>query len=238
MKDLFKSLNKRPIAYYPAYAQITGSVKAGILLSQIMYWYEAMKEDEFYKTEKDWLDELSMKREEFRNAKKTLEDLKLISVEVRGNVRKTYYYPEIDNIISIISKVVKHDNGKSLKTTSRSRETALCTYTENTTETTRDIAEASPTALAPFSLSEEIQKMEESPRRDLNIIAFYLAQRMPDIQSKEQLSATIKRHLRASNQLKVFSDDQIVAASKKAKKEYGDKGIDWTIETLTKVLTK
>ena len=235
MKDLFRSLNKRPIAYYPAYAQISGSVKAGILLSQIMYWYEAMKEDEFYKSEKDWLEELSMNREEFRNAKKTLEALDLITVEVRGNVRKTYYYPEIDNIISMISKVVKHDNGKSGKTTSGSSETRQCTYTENTTETTKEIA---ADAALPFSLSEEIKKMEDDPKRHINIIAYYFDQTKPDIRSKEQLSVAIKRHSRAASSLKHFTDEQIVAAAKKCRKDFGDKGIEWTLESIIKVLTK
>jgi len=87
-----------------------------------------------------------------------------------------------------------------------------------------------------FSLKDEIKKLEDNPRRDLNIIAFYLEQRMPDIESPAQLQVLIKRHLRAAGELKVFSDNQIIAAAKKAKVEYKD--IDWTLETLGKILTK
>lgn len=86
-----------------------------------------------------------------------------------------------------------------------------------------------------FSLKTEIQKMEESERRDLNIIAFYLSARKPDIQSKAQLSVAIKRHIRAAKELSVFSDEQIQKALNVAEKEYGK---IFTIETLIKILCK
>jgi DNA-binding Lrp family transcriptional regulator len=89
-------------------------------------------------------------------------------------------------------------------------------------------------AAVPFSLKEEIRKMEDHARRDLNIIALYFDERKPDIRTREQLSVAIRRHLRAAGQLKVFSDDQILAAVPKAKRQTDD----WTIETLVKVLTK
>lgn len=85
-----------------------------------------------------------------------------------------------------------------------------------------------------FSLKGEIQKMEESPRRDMNIIAMYFEKRMPDIQSLDQLSVAIKRHLRAAKNLEPFTDNQILDAVPKAKvlsEEY-------TLETIVKVLTK
>jgi len=138
MKELFKNLNKRPIAYYPAYAEITGSVKSGILLSQIMYWHQAMKEEPFYKKESEWLDELAMGRKEFKGAKATLEKLGLISVSVEGNKRQTFYYPEVDKIIEkIISIVPKGNNAKCQNGTLQSAKREQCTYTENTTENTQ-----------------------------------------------------------------------------------------------------
>jgi hypothetical protein len=95
-----------------------------------------------------------------------------------------------------------------------------------------EIAAAKPPQV--FSLKEEIKKMEDHARRDLNIIALYFDERKPDIRTREQLSVAIRRHLRAAGQLKVFSDDQILAAVPKAKRQTDD----WTIETLVKVLTK
>jgi len=86
-----------------------------------------------------------------------------------------------------------------------------------------------------FSLKEEIKKLEDSPRRDLNIIALYLEQRAPDIQSHEQYQVTIKRHIRAAKQLIPFNNNQILKALKYAQNEYRD---IYTIETLIKILTK
>jgi hypothetical protein len=37
MKEILIKLNQRPIAVYPIYIKLTGSVTSGLLLSQIMY---------------------------------------------------------------------------------------------------------------------------------------------------------------------------------------------------------
>ncbi len=87
----------------------------------------------------------------------------------------------------------------------------------------------------PFSLKEEIQKLEDSTRRDLNIIALYLEHRKPDLQTKEQYLVALRRHLKPAKELKPFTDSQILKAVDYAKKEYKD---IWTIETLSKILTK
>lgn len=85
-----------------------------------------------------------------------------------------------------------------------------------------------------FNLIDEIKKLEESPRRDLNIIALYINDRKPDLRSKEQLSVCIKRHLRPAGQLKPFENDQILDAMHKAKALTDQ----FTLETLIKILTK
>lgn len=87
----------------------------------------------------------------------------------------------------------------------------------------------------PFSLKEEIKKLEDDERRDLNIIALYLDHRKPDLQTYEQYQETLKRHLKAAKALKVFSNEQILKALDYAKKEYED---IYTLETLIKILTK
>lgn len=88
----------------------------------------------------------------------------------------------------------------------------------------------------PFSLAEEIKKLEDSPRRDLNVVAMYLEHRKPDLQNREQYQVALRRHLRAAKALANFTDQQIIKALKFADKEYKD--IGWTLETLTKILTK
>lgn len=89
-------------------------------------------------------------------------------------------------------------------------------------------------ASSVFSLKEEIKKLEDSPRRDLNVIALYLEERKPDLKTKEQLQVAIKRHLRSAKTLAPFSDEQILKGVEKAKRQTPE----WTIETITKMLTK
>lgn len=106
-----------------------------------------------------------------------------------------------------------------------------------TLNNTINIAEASPSA---FSLKEEIEKMENDSRRDLNLIGFYAQERLSTlsgkIKNKAQLSAFIRRHLQAAGKLKVYNDDQVVKATDAVRQKYRD--IDWTLETVLKELTK
>lgn len=92
---------------------------------------------------------------------------------------------------------------------------------------------AVPAEPAPFILKNEIDKLENDKRRDLQVIGLYLSRRKPDIRTKEQLSVTIKRHLRAAKALAPFDDEQIIKAFRKASDVQG-----WTIETALKILTK
>lgn len=87
----------------------------------------------------------------------------------------------------------------------------------------------------PFSLSGEIKKLEENPRREMNIIALYFDYRKPDLQSYEQYEVALSRHLKPAKKLIPFTDNQIIKAIEYAKREY--EGI-YTLETLIKILTK
>lgn len=86
-----------------------------------------------------------------------------------------------------------------------------------------------------FSLKAELRKLEENPRRELNIIALYLEHRKPNINSKEQFQEVLKRHIKPANRLKVFTNEQILKSLEYAKEKYSD---FYTIETLLKINTK
>lgn len=110
----------------------------------------------------------------------------------------------------------------------------------NTSNTTRKIAPAEPDA--PFSFEAEMQALEESDTRHLNIIALYMDYRKKtlklNILNKEQLSLFIKRHSRSASQLTKakYTDEQLIEAFDITKKKCAD--IDWTLETIVKHLTK
>jgi hypothetical protein len=89
--------------------------------------------------------------------------------------------------------------------------------------------------LTDFNLKEEIKKLEESPRRDMQIIGYYLSEKGADLRNKEQLGIAIKRHIKPAGLLSVFDDDQIVKGFRQAKEFMPD---SWTIESCLKLLTK
>ena len=91
-RELLKKLNQRPISYYPVYRQITGSTTAGILLSQLMYWFS--KKDKIFKTDQELRDETLLTEKELKSAKANIKKLDFITVSREGLPAKTYY--EID----------------------------------------------------------------------------------------------------------------------------------------------
>ena len=92
MKQLFRELNQKPIAYYPIYRKITGSTTGGILLSQLMYWFS--KKDKIFKIDKEIMEETFLTKKELENSKKLIKQLDFIRVSREGIPAKTYY--EID----------------------------------------------------------------------------------------------------------------------------------------------
>lgn len=103
---------------------------------------------------------------------------------------------------------------------------------ENTSNT---IAETSSAQAIPFSLEEEIQKLKDSPRRELKIIGWFISVKKIPLKSKDQVSTTIRRHLRAAKLISPFSKQQIEIAEDAADRQIGNK---WTLETIYKLLTK
>lgn len=140
IKSILKAFSEKPIAYQPVYAKITGSITSGILLSQIVYWWGAMKEQEFYKTDDEWCEELSMGFYELRGAKKKLQELKLITIRRAGVPAKTYYELDYDKLITLITRLGKNPKLDCGKTTNKSEEKpqTITIYTENTTENTTE----------------------------------------------------------------------------------------------------
>ncbi|MBX4188119.1 MAG: hypothetical protein KW793_03215, partial [Candidatus Doudnabacteria bacterium] len=88
-------------------------------------------------------------------------------------------------------------------------------------------AEAS-SASSPFNWKDYLKEMEDDKRRSINIIGHYFEEKGLKFSSRSEAAVAIKRHLRAANSVAAFSDDKIVWATDKAKKDYGEL---FTIET-------
>jgi len=99
------SLKSKPIIFHGVYAEITGSVKAGLLLAQVIYWDYRMNR-EFYKTDKEFSKELGMKIDEFKSAKKKVS--KFVNIRKRGIPPTTYYRLKRDVLISTLISLVEY----------------------------------------------------------------------------------------------------------------------------------
>lgn len=153
--SILKELNQRPIAYYPLYAKLTGSTTAGILLSQLMYWFS--KKDKIFKTDAELLEETMLTVDELRGAKQKLKNVSFIKVTREGTPARTFYqinWQEYERALlkflknkgkttreipqTRLGKFPKLDSGNSRNLIGEFPET-INKVTEITTETTSDI---------------------------------------------------------------------------------------------------
>jgi hypothetical protein len=145
MKNLLIQLNQRPIAVYPIYIKITGSVNAGLLLSQLMYWYGAVNGRIFYKSDIEIMEETCLSESELRTAKNKLKSMPFIEIKAKGVPAKTHYSINAENLISEIhafssAKSTKLKTRNQRNSNSEFNETITENTTENTTKITTDIS--------------------------------------------------------------------------------------------------
>jgi len=141
MKEILIKLNQRPIAVYPIYIKLTGSVTSGLLLSQIMYWYSAVNGRAFYKSDVEIMEETMLTANELRSAKLRLKSLSFINMYLKGVPARTHYEIDADLLFSEINKSslvksTKLDKLNSLNSVSDINETNTESTTKNTTKNT------------------------------------------------------------------------------------------------------
>lgn len=105
---LLDELLRSPIAYHQMYAKITGSITAGLLLSQICYWDSRMHRI-FWKTNDDFAEELGMGLSEFKAAKSKLIQAGFITVTRRGVPATSHYYLHKSVVFAQIRSWLKFD---------------------------------------------------------------------------------------------------------------------------------
>jgi hypothetical protein len=141
MKEILIKLNQRPIAVYPIYIKLTGSVTSGLLLSQIMYWYSAVNGRAFYKSDTEIMEETMLTANELRSAKLRLKSLSFMNMYLKGVPARTHYEIDADLLFSEINKSslvksTKLDKLNPLNSYSEINETITENTTENTTKNT------------------------------------------------------------------------------------------------------
>lgn len=91
--EAFKALLGRPIAFHRSFATISGSVTAGLMLSQAYYWSDKTKDPDgwFWKTQEQWEEETGLGRYEQETARKQLVQRGLMQECRRGIPARLYF---------------------------------------------------------------------------------------------------------------------------------------------------
>lgn len=83
----------RPIAFHPIFAEMTGDVLAGLMLSQAVYWSTRTNDPEgwFYKTQKEWQKETCLSRSNQDTARRILRKHDWWEEKLTGIPAKLHY---------------------------------------------------------------------------------------------------------------------------------------------------
>lgn len=100
----------RPIAFHPVFATLTGSVSAGVMLSQAVYWSLRTNDPDgwFYKSREDWTTETALSRWEQESARKALRAVtpEFWHEERRGLPAKLFYRVDHDALESALLAIL------------------------------------------------------------------------------------------------------------------------------------
>lgn len=146
---------QRPIAFYPCFVELAGSMNAGVLLSQLFYWHGAVNGRKFYKRDAEIMDEVKLSEKELRNAKALLKNLPFLTITVEGMPAQTFYDFDLKKMDEELQKITCTEPPKGRSKNSQKGVTSTAQraelespkgrnilYTENTTENTTYTAPA------------------------------------------------------------------------------------------------
>jgi hypothetical protein len=90
---LLKSMGTRPIAFNPDLAKIAESATAGLLMSQLLYWWgKGRNKDYIYKTIEQFKEETCLTRSEQNTAIRKWVKLNVLIVKAKGIPPKRRFY--------------------------------------------------------------------------------------------------------------------------------------------------
>ncbi len=103
----------RPVSFHRCLARLAGSVHAGLMLSQALYWSSRTKDPDgwFWKKQEEWYEETMLTRWEQEAARKLLRKTGVWEEALRGIPEKLYF--KID-VTVLTSRLLNMDNGGDL----------------------------------------------------------------------------------------------------------------------------
>jgi len=202
-----QALLERPIAYHAAVARAFGSIPLAVFWCQLRYWKNRGSHPEgwIYKKQDDIEDETALSRKQQETARALAVKLGVME-ERRMGVPATMHF-----------RITDAHEAKAIALMQAAIRAKL---------------EQKPQRA--YDHQEEVTKLLDSDRRDLNLIGYFMQQKGLTYETYEEFQVAIRRNLRAAKDLAAFSDAKIRDAVKRAKQEYSS---IWTLETAVKILT-
>ena len=94
----------RPIAYHRVFAEMAGSVTAGVFLSQAVYWSRRTSDPSgfFYKSRDQWTAETFLTRSEQETARKALRSIGVLIEKRGGEDNRLYFRIDADRLTELL----------------------------------------------------------------------------------------------------------------------------------------
>jgi hypothetical protein len=171
--DVLRPFMRRPVAFYPVFAEIGGSVNAGIFLSQLYYWTPRARSNDgwVFKTQPKWQEETCLSRREQETARTQLRKRGLLEERRVGLPAQLHYRI---NPVRLVEAIKAADKNGGIRQTGEAESAQpvrrnppnIYQLTESTKESTKERrdAPAAPPA-APSGSSKEPHLTDEERAR-------------------------------------------------------------------------
>ncbi len=130
-------LGTRPIAFNPDLAKALGSAKAGLFLSQLLFWWGKGDDPNWiYKTIGEMEKETTLSRAEQDSAIKICKNFDLLKITIKGIPAKRHFWLDVSKIVKLLESVVERNNKQDCEKVTNSIVGHLQTNTESDTKNT------------------------------------------------------------------------------------------------------
>lgn len=99
----------RVVAFYPELARAVGSVKAGLLLSQFLYW--SRNREWVHKTREEIYESTGLSRQEQETARALLKELGILEEKYRGMPRRLFFRIDTDRLLQVLEEKLQERQG-------------------------------------------------------------------------------------------------------------------------------
>jgi hypothetical protein len=171
-KEVFEEIGATPVAFYLVLAELCGSLHAGLMLSQALYWNDrsTLADGWFYKSTKEWRKELYLSKAQQKTARKILVSRGFMSERKRGLPCTMHFRVESDRVFAALRQLAGKwqtgvrktgkQVGKKVANRFAEKQQTFHIQTETTTKTT---ALGAPDGAGHFLLECEEKEQRQNP---------------------------------------------------------------------------